>query len=91
MIHRGQRPTPKPMPEPPQRKPPVAAKPPLQGQRINDPEKSVISNAASVTPSNVSRASSQSRRTDILKSNILSREEEARQRKEKKDKMDAIK
>ena len=44
-----------------------------------------------MTPSNVSRASSQSRRADLLKSNILSKEEEARMLKEKKDKMDEIK
>ena len=94
VIHRGQRPTPKPMPdadEQPQKKASAASKPPLQGQQSQrDPEKSVISNAASVLTSGT-RASSQNKKVELLKSNILSKEEEARQIKEKKDKMDEIK
>jgi hypothetical protein len=50
-----------------------------------------MSNAASVAPSYLSRASSQSKKSQLLKSDILSREEEARLLKEKKDKMDAVK
>ena len=50
-----------------------------------------MSNATSVAPSNVSRASSQNRKKDLLKSDILSKEEEARVLKEKKDRMDEIK
>ena len=51
----------------------------------------MISNAASVTPSNVTRGSSQNRRKDLLKSDILSKEEEARLVREKKEKMEEIK
>ena len=99
VIHRGQKPIPKPMPEPQasqaQKKPQAAAmKPPLQAQPrggVIDPEKSVISNAPSNAPSGTgSRISSRSRGR-LLKSDILSKEEEARQIKEKKDKMDEIK
>ena len=55
-------------------------------------EKSVISGvASSVAGSHVSRGTSQTKRTELLKSNILSKEEEARMIKEKKDKMDEIK
>ena len=68
VIHRGQRPTPKPMPEPAEhqrqpvalKKPPVptSSKPPLLKQQRGDTERSVISNTGSAAPSNVSRASS---------------------------------
>ena len=94
VIHRGQRPTPKPMPEPvavptmdkaKANKPPVSSRPPRGG--VHDPEKSVMSNAPSVA----SRASSLSKKSHLLKSDILSKEEEARLLKEKRDKMDAIK
>ena len=80
----------------PDKKPPAKSnipkgKPPLLSKGVDQADtKSVISSVAPSAISARSRGSSQSRR-NLPKSEILSREEEARLAKEKKDKMDEIK
>ena len=86
------------MPEPTVSKPSApsvistASKPPLRAAGDQNSavaaEKSVISNAGSTS----ARGSSQNRqKKDLLKSDILSKEEEARITREKREKMEEIK
>ena len=69
----------------------AASKPPLRAGDQNSAvaaEKSVISNTGSTS----ARGSSQNRqKKDLLKSDILSKEEEARITREKREKMEEIK
>ena len=91
VIHRGQKPQPRKEQPLPQTKPPVTqgAKPPVNPSLET---RSVISNVPSQASSRT-RASSLSKqqKANLLKSDILSKEEEARLAREKREKMEEVK
>ena len=87
VIHRGAKPQLQQVQELPQLKPPVG-KPPIMQAKEND-TKSVIS--TSTTQTKTKRSSVSRDKAHLLKSDILSKEEEARLIKEKRDKIEEIK